>query len=217
MRDAERSRLAIAPAGALEQKGASVAADHDNRLRNVLSIVRSIVRRTAENRNTVEDFAAHLEGRIDAYARLVTYVGATRDLGISLSVLVAESLAVFGVHEGDGLAIDGTDVRLHGKTAESFGLALHELATNAVEHGAVGNGGKVHVSWKIGCALLFTWHETDTASVRPVEEEGFGFNLLKRSLPFDLGAKVRHAYGHNSLTWEIEIPASAEWHVEDNG
>jgi two-component system CheB/CheR fusion protein len=201
----------------LEQKGASLAADHDNRLRNVLSVVRSIVRRTAENSKTIESFAAHLEGRIDAYARLITYVGATRDRGISLAVLVAETLTAFGAHEGDRLTIDGPDIRLHGKTAESLGFALHELATNAVEHGAVGDGGKAHVSWKIDDSLQFTWRETGTAPVRPVEEEGFGFTLLHRALPFDLGANVQHTYGHHSLTWEIEIPKSAEWETEHSG
>jgi two-component sensor histidine kinase len=40
-----------------------------HRIRNTLGVMRSITRRTAETSETVEDFAMHLEGRLDALAR----------------------------------------------------------------------------------------------------------------------------------------------------
>ena len=49
--------------------------------------------------------------------------------------------------------------------AEYLGLALHELATNALKHGVLSvPGGKIHVVWKTDKAkgrFLFDWPERD--------------------------------------------------------
>jgi len=45
-------------------------AELQHRVRNTLAVIRSIVRRTAESSETVEDFATHLDGRIDAFSRV---------------------------------------------------------------------------------------------------------------------------------------------------
>jgi hypothetical protein len=84
-----------------------VSADHDKHLHNALSVVRSIVRRTAQNSKTVESFAAHLESRIDAYARLIAFAGMTNDRSTDLSLLVAETLRNHGGDEDDNVSIDG--------------------------------------------------------------------------------------------------------------
>ena len=52
-------------------------AELQHRVRNTLAVIRSIARRTAETSSTVEDYAMHLEGRIDAFARVQAAV--TRD------------------------------------------------------------------------------------------------------------------------------------------
>ena len=61
-----------------------------HRVRNMLSTVRSIARRTAETTDDVPDFASHFEGRLNAFARSQAHL--TRDPmgGIDLEYLVAE-------------------------------------------------------------------------------------------------------------------------------
>jgi two-component system, chemotaxis family, CheB/CheR fusion protein len=189
----------------------SLSADHDNRLRNVLAVVRTIIRRTAENSKTVEGFAAHLEGRIDAYARVISHAGAANDRGIDLAVLVAETFGDYRALEGEKFSMEGPDVRLFGKTAESLGLALHELATNAIEHGALGDGGKVEVSWKTNDHLLLEWRESGVPLLRPVKKDGFGFGLLKRGLSFEISAETVCDFTRGALLCEIKIPKNNGW------
>src|SRR5581483_2087957 len=44
--------------------------EHRRQVRDLLAVTRAIVRRTAPAYDSVEDFAAHLDGRLDALARV---------------------------------------------------------------------------------------------------------------------------------------------------
>jgi two-component system CheB/CheR fusion protein len=203
MSDAQRKSMAAEYSG--------MPAVDENRFRNVLSVLRSFIRHTAESSTNVESYAAHLEARMDAYSRLTPWLGSDGAHGISLAFLVAESLHAFAAREQEHFALSGPDIRLFGKTAESLGLALNELALNALEHGALGNGGMIQVNWQADDCLRFIWQETGLSSAPSLARAGFGLKLLNSALPFDLGAKVHAATTGDALCWEIEIPAGAQW------
>jgi len=61
-------------------------------------------------------------------------------------------------------------------------MAMHELATNAVKHGALSNSiGRVDVNWFIavdGKSLYILWKETGGPRVLPPERTGIGMRLL---------------------------------------
>jgi two-component sensor histidine kinase len=61
-------------------------------VRNTLAVVRSIARRTAATSDTVEDYAMHLEGRLDAFARVQGALTRNPSSGVDLTVLVADEL-----------------------------------------------------------------------------------------------------------------------------
>src|SRR5919107_1522193 len=69
-------------------------------------------------------------------------------------------------HEGEQVRIAGPTVRLKPKAAETFGLAVHELATNAVKHGALSvPQGRIRISWRVQNGsdlpwLVFEWKES---------------------------------------------------------
>jgi len=60
-----------------EERQRLLLAEHQHRVRNTLSVVRSIARRSAETSVNVEDHAAHLDGCFNAFARTQALV--TRD------------------------------------------------------------------------------------------------------------------------------------------
>jgi PAS domain S-box-containing protein len=126
-----------------------LVAELQHRVRNILAVVRSIARRTGDTSATVEDYAAHLQGRISSLARTQNVLTRTPGSGVNLEELVGDELLAHAVQE-DQVTIGGPAVRLQGKAAETLGLALHELATNAVKYGALAvPGGGLSVTWAI--------------------------------------------------------------------
>src|SRR3712207_9087536 len=109
-------------------------AELQHRVRNTLAVVRSIARRTGETSDTVEDYAMHLDGRLNAFARTQAMVTRNPSAGVDLETLVAEELNSYHAREGGQLRISGPPLRLCTKAAETFSLAVHELATNAVKY-----------------------------------------------------------------------------------
>jgi two-component system CheB/CheR fusion protein len=191
------------------QDRAGMAALGENRIRNVLSVIRSFVRRTAEGSITVEEYVMHLEARIGAYTRLLSLLG-ERTHNLSLGFLIADTLNAFGVREDGHFTLGGPEVALHGKTAESLGLALNELTLNALEHGALSHGGSLHISWTAEQSLIIRWQE-DLTSAPSFIRSGLGLKFLHGALPFDLGAKVEREYAQEGLIWRIEVPQGAQW------
>jgi two-component system CheB/CheR fusion protein len=189
-------------------------AELQHRVRNTLALVKSITARTAESSSSVEEMAAHLAGRLDAFARVQAAVTRNPEAGIGLAGLVSEELLAHAAHEGEQLSMRGPDVQLRPKAAESVSLALHELATNAVKHGALmSRNGRIAVAWKLGGgargdgALEFKWEESGLD--RPVatpERNGFGVELLTRVLPYDLGAKTKLDFTPGGVCFTMRLP-----------
>ncbi len=184
------------------------------RVRDALAVVRSIARRTDDTSQTAEDFAAHLDGRLGAFSRVLGVITRDPAAGISLESLVAEELLAYVAREGEQASISGPEILLQPKAAETFGLALHELATNAIKYGALTSPrGRVTVRWWVESdgaedepRLEFDWSETGGEPVLPPQTSGFGMNLLENTLPHALGAETVIAFTPQGLTCRITIP-----------
>lgn len=193
----------------------TLLAELQHRVRNTLAVVKSITQRTAESSQSVDEMAAHLNGRLEAFARVQSAVTRNPDAGVDLRSLVEDELLAHAAREGNGVAIQGPDIALRPKAAESMSLALHELTTNAVKHGALANnnGGKIAIKWKLNGksrdALAFEWLEKsgDGPIPEPVRH-GFGMELLTRFLPYDLGAKTSVEFHSDGLTFAMQLPVS---------
>jgi PAS domain S-box-containing protein len=184
-----------------------------HRVRNTLAMVRSIVRRTAEHSDSVEEMADHLQGRIDAFARAQAAVTRDFERGIGLDALIADELLAHAVSEGERLTIEGPEILLAPKAAEALSLAVHELTTNAVKYGALGVAdGVIAVRWERfsgdnGDRLDFVWEERgrDCPFVA-VEPARFGFEFLQRTLPYELDAETEIEFLDDGLRFSLHMP-----------
>ena len=97
----------------------------------------------------------------------------------SLLDLVRLQLELFA-GPGSLLKMEGPCAYISPDAAQHIGLALHELATNAVKYGAFREpAGTVHVSWSVeGRAdeptLFFRWQERGGPPVAKPSRKGFG-------------------------------------------
>jgi two-component sensor histidine kinase len=205
--EASKAELSVA-----HERQTTLLAELQHRVRNTLSVIRSIVRRSVASASDVEDFAAHLDGRIGAFARVQAAVTRDPEAGIDLGLIVADELNAAAAHEGDGVSIKGPDIRLQPKAAETMALVVHELVTNAIKHGALaGEKGRVKVTWAVEpgepSILCFVWKESGVAvSTRRPPRRGFGTELLERTLTYDLKAEVDWKLEPHGLNCSIRLP-----------
>jgi two-component system CheB/CheR fusion protein len=185
-----------------------------HRARNLLGVVRSIVHRTVKTAPTIEEFAAHLEGRLATLARTHSVLSRDGSATVELEEIVRDEMVAAAVRE-EQLTIGGPLVRLKRQAAETLALALHELTTNAVKYGALSEpAGSLSVTWRIvdaapGKRLSLTWKEDGVRALdtRP-SRSGFGRELIEKGLPFEFGAQTSLEFARGGVRATIELPLS---------
>lgn len=188
-------------------------AELQHRVRNTLGVVRSIARRTADNSGSPDEMLAHFQGRLDAFSRVQAALTRSPDAVVDLASLIEDEMVAHAAREGEQVSIDGPEVPLNPKTAERLSLAIHELTTNAVKHGAfVTPEGRVRIRWSMdvlpsGDVLTLDWTESGV-TIDPLEirQNGFGMELLQRSLPYDLQAETSVQFRPHELHFTLRVP-----------
>lgn len=182
-------------------------------VRNTLALLRAILRRSAEGKTSVEDFVAHLEGRFDALLRVQTAVSMHPDGQVDLATLVSDEFLAQTIEEGARATIDGQPVRLDPHQAELLGLAIHELATNALKFGALtALGGHIDVSWSVSAdrRLILVWTESGHRPDAPQRSvRGFGMEAIETMLPCRLGAETELEFMAEGLRCTLIVPIEA--------
>lgn len=180
-----------------------------HRVRNILSVVKSMSYQTMRNSGSLEDFVSRFDGRIDALANTHKLLVDSNWRGAELEVLARSQLATYVMDQPDRLRLDGPAVVLPAHRAGPLGLVLHELATNAAKYGAwSGSSGAVALSWQMqgddgGRHASIVWRERDGPTVAPPARLGFGSSLIRRSLP---GAKIFHEFAPSGVVCKITLP-----------
>ena len=204
--------LLVGPAG-----GAGRWVDEvQHHMRNALAVIRSVARRTARTSDTVEHYATHFEGRLDAFARVQDALIRSPSDGVDLESLIREELVGHRFGDAD-LSVEGPHVRLKGRAADAFVLALHELVINAVKFGALTSPrGTVSIAWTIDGAarppvLHLLWRETGVRVAGPApRRRGFGTEVIERSLPYELNATTRLEFLPGAVRCTIALPLTDE-------
>ncbi len=97
-------------------------------------------------------------------------------------------------------------------TAQPLAMAVHELATNAVKHGALSApDGRVAVTWRLeGEMLRLRWAERGGPVVAgPPARRGFGSRVLEGTVRGQLGGTVSISWAETGLVCEMEVALRA--------
>jgi two-component system, chemotaxis family, CheB/CheR fusion protein len=183
--------------------------EYRRRIRGLLATIRAIVRRTARNNQSAEEYAAVLEGRLGALARVQDMLMRVTNSGADLLELVSAEFLAQGVPE-DKVTLTSNSLALSSKVATSLALALHELTTNAIKFGALSAPqGRVAVSWRESEKDGYThlkWVESGVPIVLTgPRTNGFGMELLEKTLPYELSARTSVEFAPGGLACLIEF------------
>ena len=105
--------------------------------------------------------------------------------------------------------MDGPKLRLKTASAQTIGLVLHELATNAGKYGALStNRGRVDVSWGTeGDTFTMSWTERDGPPVSAPKQRGFGTEVIGAMAEYSVDGVVDLHYVPSGVTWRLNCPA----------
>lgn len=189
----------------------TIAREMDHRARNLMTIVRAIVGQTLRAHPVPDAVTEALLGRLAALSAAHKAVMRRNYESASMRELVTLALEPFAAR----IDASGPDCDLAPQIGLVLALALHELATNALKHGALSvPGGAVTLVWDHARVaerpgFHLSWRETGGRPLGPTRPEriGFGTNLLEQGLAW-YGGEARLDFAPGGLEAGLALPLS---------
>lgn len=185
----------------------------NHRVKNTLSVVQSLALQTLRGSSTLEAFRDAFQARL--FALSATHNILTQGLWESAcmrEILNAE-LKPFGGIDERRVCATGEPIRLTPRQALGFGMAFHELATNAVKYGSLSaTQGSVAIAWRTAPdpdgrpLLLVDWIERDGPAVTEPSRRGFGSKLIERSICAELDGALQMRFDPSGLNCSFSVP-----------
>lgn len=192
----------------------------NHRVKNTLATVQSIAVQTLRHTASPELFRQAFTNRLMALSQAHNLLTQTQWLGTDLRTLIGLEMAPYETAGRSRVRLSGPPVRIGPKAAVAFGLAFHELATNAAKYGALSvPQGWVEVAWSISAQdggaqdgerrLAVLWSERDGPPVTPPDRRGFGSRLIEQGLAYDLDGTIRLEFAPDGVRCAISVPHRA--------
>ena len=182
-----------------ERQRELLIAELNHRVKNMLATVQALAAQTlrgpagADAGRFAQEFGQRLRTLARAHDLIAANAWDEAELGAVARAALAPLLVNAESHER--IRLEGpAGVRIGPREAQALALALHELATNALKHGALSApGGRVALHWRAaeapGDRIALDWEESGGPPLAgPPGRRGFGTRLLERGLARDLGA-----------------------------
>ncbi|MBR0793786.1 DUF4118 domain-containing protein [Bradyrhizobium jicamae] len=176
-----------------------------HRSRNLFAVVQSIVSRTIVESQTLSEAKQALETRLATLARTHAMLADSGWMGAPLDQIVSEELMSFA----NQVSCVGCGLILNTPAAQTFALIIHELATNAVKHGALSRPeGQVTIVGRIEASkgnnlFQFAWTEVGGPPVEAPRRRGFGSSILS-GMAKRFAQNVDMDYRPEGLTYELQ-------------
>ena len=198
-----------------EKTQSLLAREVDHRARNALAIVQAIIR--LARADNLEAYTKAIDGRVRALAHTHELLSQSRWHGADIRKLVQEELAPYQEAGANKIIIEGPSIILPPDKAQTIGLALHELATNAAKYGALSHeSGQLDVRWiRENGMLTFGWTETGGPEVTPPTRQGFGTKMIQTSITQQRDGKAVFDWLPGGLKCTLVLPS--EDGVKSNG
>ena len=206
--------LRLADEASAERQQASarqelLIAELNHRVRNILGLIRGLIRQSQPTGGTIEDFVKVVDGRIHALARAHNQITDDHWGPAPMQALIDAEAAAF-VDERERIVTQGEAVFLNPNAYSTMALVVHELVTNSNKYGSLSaEGGRVTMGWHRNASgdLVLEWRESGGPTVRQPTRKGFGTTIIERSVPYDLGGKANIDYDPTGVRAIFTLPA----------
>lgn len=185
-----------------------------HRSKNLLAVVQGLANQTGKSAISMEEFKRRFFGRLHSLARAHDILSDQNWRGAGLRELIRSQVLMYVGDGADRIHYEGPPVYLRPNAAQHVGLALHELTTNALRHGALkGPTGEVEISWALadqperfdGKCLTLQWREAQSLSVALPPVRSFGRILLDTVVPTAVGGDGSLEIGPSGVLYRLTI------------
>ena len=193
----------VTEARAAERQQKLLIDELNHRVKNTLATVQSLVSQTLRGAGVPHEVEDLVAGRLLALSAAHNVLNRELWSGAVLADIIGAVVRPYA--DAERLTVSGPAVSLEPNAALSLAMALHELAVNAVKHGALStSSGQVRLEWThVDNSIALEWRESGGARVAPPERSGFGTRLLGRSLKAEL------VFAPEGLTCRLRLPAQS--------
>ena len=205
--------LRLADEAAAERHSANarqelLIAELNHRVRNILGVIRGLIRQSQPDEPAVRDFVKVVDGRIHALARAHNQITDDHWGPAPLEVLIDAEVAAFATDKKEAISVEGAPVLLNPQAFSTMALVIHELVTNSAKYGSLSRDGQVKISWHRTRSgdLVVEWFEIGGPEVQPPRRKGFGSTIIERSVPYDLGGTAHSEYDPAGFRAKFCIP-----------
>lgn len=183
-------------------------AELNHRVRNILGVIRGLIRQSQPEEERVKEFVKLVDGRIHALARAHNQITDDHWGPAPLQALVDAEAAAFLDSPGR-IVSSGPPILLNPQAYSAMALVLHELVTNSSKYGSLSTDGIAEMSWHRNSDrnLIVNWRERGGPPVKPPDRKGFGTTIIERSVPYDLGGTAVARYLAAGYEADFCIPA----------
>jgi two-component sensor histidine kinase len=185
-----------------------------HRSKNLLAVVQAMARQTANGAPSLEEFQRKFSARLQALSMAHDLLVSQDWRGASMCDLVRKQMAYcLDVAQGElgkRALIEGPPIMLKPEAAQNIGLALHELAVNALTHGALScENGRIEIRWsRDDSEFHVEWREAGGPCVASPPAEGFGHKVIKRLVAQALDGNSTILFPPEGFIWTLTIPAT---------
>jgi PAS domain S-box-containing protein len=181
----------------------------NHRSKNLLALVQAIARQT----KAPGDFLNRFDERLQALAAGDDLLIKNEWRGVNLAELARSQLAHVIDPVDARIELSGPPILVSASTAQTLGMALHELATNAGKYGALSNHtGRVELFWNVkdgtpsGGLFTIDWRESGGPPVTEPSHSGFGSSVIRNMVEYNLNAEVRLDFFPAGVEWRLQCP-----------
>ncbi|MDR6661841.1 two-component sensor histidine kinase [Tardiphaga robiniae] len=191
-----------------ERRLTAVIDELNHRVKNILAVIQSIVTRTLRHGSDVDSARDLLIGRIHAMSNVVSLLSESQWQGVQLKGLF-EARAI---PHADRIALEGPDIIVSARAAQSLSLLFFELASHSDEGlSLVGKHPHIVAHWEITGSepdglFNFRWEEFNTSEATRRPDSDFGLVLLDRVAPEALGGTAKRYFTDVSYVYELTAP-----------
>lgn len=208
------SRVAAQRLQSRNNRIADLMLEVNHRSKNMLGVVQAIARQT--NSQDPKDFAASFSQRLGALSASQDILVKNNWTHVELEELVRSQFLHLEDLIGTRVLIEGEVVRLSAANAQTFGMAVHELTTNACKFGALSNDtGVVTIGWALDAEnaadpqFRMWWFEQGGPIVKAPVRTGFGSKVTASMTEFALSGTVVRTFETGGFEWRLSCPARA--------